>query len=82
MGALALVSNTVFHARTKYIEIDYHFIREKVVNRDIAIKFVASSDQVADIYTKGLSTSRFLFVTSSWCSLPPFACEGGVTKIE
>jgi hypothetical protein len=37
-SALALVSNPVFHARTKYIEVDFHFIREKVANRDIQLQ--------------------------------------------
>jgi hypothetical protein len=60
VGALAFASNTAFHTRT--IEVDYHFIREKVVNCDICIKFISSSDQVADIFSKGLTTTHFILL--------------------
>lgn len=36
-GAIALASNHVFHARTKHIEVNFHFIREKIANKDITI---------------------------------------------
>jgi hypothetical protein len=49
VSALALASNPVYHARTKHIEVDYHFIREKVVNKDILVKFISTKNQIADV---------------------------------
>jgi hypothetical protein len=52
LGATYLMANPVFHARTKHIEIDFHFVRERVANRALQVKFISSSDQLADVFTK------------------------------
>ena len=55
LGATYLSANPVFHPRTKHIEIDYHFVRERVANKLLNIQFVPTGDQVADGFTKPLS---------------------------
>ena len=79
VSALAVASNPVFHAHTKHIEVDYHFVREKVLRRDIQIKYIATGDQLADVFTKSLSTSRFSFLRSKiMVSLDPMVLRGDV----
>jgi histone deacetylase 1/2 len=54
LGATYLSANPVFHARVKHIEIDFHFVRERVLRRQLEIRFIPSKDQVADGFTKPL----------------------------
>ncbi|WVZ64535.1 hypothetical protein U9M48_014036 [Paspalum notatum var. saurae] len=48
LGATYLSSNLVFHARTKHIELDYHFVRERVVEKLLDIDIISTRDQLAD----------------------------------
>ncbi|KAL6978564.1 hypothetical protein U1Q18_052643 [Sarracenia purpurea var. burkii] len=59
ISAMSLATNHVFHARTKHIEVDYHFVREKVVARLIDLQYISTIYQLADIFTKAFSGPRF-----------------------
>ncbi|POM78168.1 Integrase catalytic core protein [Phytophthora palmivora] len=66
-GAKALAKNVGYQARTKHIDIRYHFIREKVASGEIKLTYEESKNQLADFLTKGLLTKtlRYLLKQSS-----------------
>lgn len=77
LSAMALASNPVFQSCSKHIEIDCHFIREKVLAKKIALKYVSTFDQIADIFTKPLSHSQFHYLKDKLLVLPcPFSLWG------
>lgn len=59
MSALYMTKNSVFQVRTKHIELDFHFVREKVAQGSIFTRHVPSSRQIADVFTKPLSKYHF-----------------------
>lgn len=81
MGANALASNPVYHARTKHIELDMHFVRDTVLAKELDVRFIPSFDQVADCLTKSLSNSRFHFLINKLGVVKsPLSLRGGVRK--
>jgi hypothetical protein len=58
ISSILLANNPVYHARTKHIEVHYHFIREKVLAKEIDLIHVSTEDQVADIFTKALGIDK------------------------
>ncbi|XP_017183840.1 uncharacterized mitochondrial protein AtMg00810-like [Malus domestica] len=60
LSTLALSSNPVFHSKIKHLDIDYHFVREKIQKGDLTVHYIPTDNQVADVFTKGLHSPIFL----------------------
>ena len=59
ISVAALAANSVFHAHSKHIEIDLHFVRNKVLRKELLIQYVPSTDQLADVFTKHVPNCQF-----------------------
>ena len=57
-SAIVLTKNPQFHARTKHIEIQFHFIREVVEDGQIRLEYIHTSQNTAYIFTKGLTKDK------------------------
>ena len=57
-SALALAKDPLYHSRTKHIDIQYHFIRERVQTEQINLQFAPTDDQLADALTKSVDKTK------------------------
>jgi hypothetical protein len=76
-GCISLIKNATDHARTKHIDIKYHFIRERVENKELKFMWLPTSNNQADILTKGFNPIPFKRLRSL-LGLGHLSIEGGV----
>lgn len=69
-AAINISHNHVHHDRTKHVEVDRHFIKEKIEAGILCITYVPTSDQVDDVLTKALAGRCLKNGLTSWaCSI-------------
>lgn len=81
-GAIKLAGNPVYHARSKHIDVRYHFVRESLTNGLISVNYVPTDQMLADILTKKLNKNKHLHLTELLnlrpCRISP---RGGVEAV-
>ena len=60
LAAITISKDNSYHARTKHINIRYHYIRERITSHEVDLTHVASKDNAADIFTKALDPKQHL----------------------
>jgi hypothetical protein len=64
-GCIALAKKPTHHSRTKHIDIQHHFIQEKLESGELGLKYFPTQDMVADVWTKALAKERHQNLTRS-----------------
>lgn len=58
-SAIAISHNPIQHSMTKHIDLRYHFIKDQILQGNIELYFIPTEEQVADVFTKALDTTKF-----------------------
>jgi hypothetical protein len=62
-SAMKIAKNPQFHDQTKHIKVQYHFLYQKVEDKEIKLEYTPTAEQVANVMTKGLTGDKHLKFT-------------------
>ena len=61
-ATISVAHNPILHDRTKHVEVDKHFIKEKIDNGLVCMTYIPIEEQVVDVITKGVHKRQFDFL--------------------
>ncbi|KAG7299880.1 hypothetical protein JYU34_016900 [Plutella xylostella] len=64
-STISISGNDIYHARSKHIDVRYHFVRERISNNQVTIRYKNTEDMVADVLTKGLPRPKHQFFSNA-----------------
>ena len=80
-SSIKLANNPIYHARTKHVDAQFHFVREKLQSNEIALMYFNTYENTADIFTKPLGKVKFeLFREMLGVAVNPFSIKGETWK--
>ncbi|KNZ71374.1 Copia protein [Termitomyces sp. J132] len=59
-SVINLSEDPLLHSRVKHVDIKYHFLQEQVTLNKIALRYINTKDNVADVFTKALPSPQFI----------------------
>jgi hypothetical protein len=66
-SCVKLSENPMFNDKSKHIEIKYHYIRDMVQRKEVHVKYLSTHEEVADVFTKPLSRTKFEYFREREC---------------
>lgn len=61
----ALANNPKYHSKIKHIELDFHFVREHIAQKELTIEHISNSNQLEDIFTKPIAFNHFAYTRTN-----------------
>ena len=75
-SSIKLGNNPIYHAKTKHVDTQFHFVREKLQSNEITLMYCNTNENVVDIFTKPFGKIKFeLFREMLGVEVNPFSIK-------